>query len=187
MTDLSPEVLSELERSAGHHWGNDEVSLLVKHAPALIRAARERDELRAGWRHDRDALHEVRIERDAAIAERDRLHDVLARVSGALVDAATVQVEPYDEGVRALTAERDRLRAENAKLREADRAGYERGLTDARRCIRVLWDNAEHEDDAAILRAALEAALDGLQRLASRRAATPPSAASPAPGDDAND
>lgn len=40
----------------------------------------------------------------------------LARVSGALVDAATVVVEPYDQGIRQLTAERDAYRSTLADM-----------------------------------------------------------------------
>ena len=48
------------------------------------------------------ALEEA--EKDAASA-----HVQLNRVSGALVDAATVVVEPYDEAIRELTRQRGRI------------------------------------------------------------------------------
>lgn len=44
------------------------------------------------------------------LSDADSEHVMLMRVSGALVDAATVQVEPYDEAIRALTKERDGYR-----------------------------------------------------------------------------
>ncbi len=43
-------------------------------------------------------------------AENAALRVQLARISGALVDAGNVVVEPYDEAVRALVAQRNKVR-----------------------------------------------------------------------------
>ena len=47
----------------------------------------------------------------AELKELRKSHHQLMGVSGALVDAGSIQVEPYDKAVRALTKERDDFRA----------------------------------------------------------------------------
>lgn len=48
---------------------------------------------------------------DALDAELAQQRILLARISGALCDASTVVVEPYEQGIRDLTAERDAYRS----------------------------------------------------------------------------
>ena len=65
---------------------------------------------------------------------------ILSRVSGALCDAATVIVDPYDEGIRELTEERDAYRSTLADLVAFWKATYpmSTGFTPYRKAVSIL-------------------------------------------------